>query len=267
MAQNAQCELGANLATLWLHYRVQSVLSPVSVRTRYSNLAPQLPDQVEHLAPLQQQLVPPAADLVPQHGGADRREQQAADAIGDVRLLQVLGLPLDLDTEVEGADGVEIDVGEIGDHVGMGAIEMLGLQPRLVDAAGHLAQHRPVVGELALQVEHAEHVAQQVGVFRGPDVGQNTLEAVDAEVQGVELAKHREGGGRVLLEQAVDAGGEIPGLAGARGGDGFDQSARLENTGEGDGLVPGGAGEQHDQVSVRLKVCSMTPPPRQTSSR
>src|SRR5690606_14676133 len=184
--------------------------STAPARPRRSGLAAQIPGQFQEPLALKHQLVAPSPHLLPEGGGADGGEQQAADAVGDIRLAQVLGHAAHLDAEVEGAEGVEVEIRQIGDHIGVGAAEMLRLAPRPVDAFPHLGQHGGVAGEFALQVEHPEYVAQQGGIRLRAGGAEHPVEGVEAGPEGVDVAEHREGGRRVLFEQAVDAGLEIP---------------------------------------------------------
>ena len=66
---------------------------------------------------LGQQLASASPDLPPQHRRADAGEQQCADAVDVVRVLQIDRIPADHDARRQGAQVFGIEVGQGGQDI------------------------------------------------------------------------------------------------------------------------------------------------------
>lgn len=92
-----------------------------------------LVQQCQQMTSMQQKMPAAAPQLSPQQGVANGGQQQGADAVGDVGLLQVLGIAAHLDTVAQRGYRRLIGVGQIGDHVIVGGVKMFDLATSAFD--------------------------------------------------------------------------------------------------------------------------------------
>lgn len=113
---------------------------------------------------LQNHLESRSADLAPKGGGSDTGKQQGSNLIGNPGLLQIAEVPHDLDPEFKGADGVSVEAAQAGQHILVGDVEMFSLAFALLKAFADDFEHVFTPHHFLLQVQHAQHIAECVGV-------------------------------------------------------------------------------------------------------
>lgn len=100
------------------------------------------------------------AQLMPQVRTAHRRKKQAANALGNLRLLQVGGIAFDLNALTQCAQGGLIQRCKICEHIVVGIGEMLGLTFGILEASRQTIEHGFLFRQLAFNREHSQRITE-----------------------------------------------------------------------------------------------------------
>ncbi|MEW5318462.1 MAG: hypothetical protein WDW38_009683 [Sanguina aurantia] len=110
------------------------------------------------LAPVEDQLPLPAADLSPKHRRTYGREQVATDFVDQRRLLQLLRITADHHSRLQRGEGRCIELGQPAENLGRCLAKMFGLALRRDDALLQFFQQLRSTGQAALQPHHGRAI-------------------------------------------------------------------------------------------------------------
>ncbi len=112
----------------------------------------------------EQDLPTGTATLPPQHCGTQTRQQERADAVHVVGVLQMKGLTLHDDSRLQPADRAAIELRQGGEDIGVEQGKLLEARAYLGDASGYLPEHGLVCGEFSLELQQLDGVPGQLQV-------------------------------------------------------------------------------------------------------
>ena len=98
-------------------------------------------------------------------GGAYARQQQGADGVGILAVLQVLRVAVYLDAKLQRAQRILVHTGHTVANVVHVAGEVLGAKAGVLQSGVHDPHHCGVRSELAFQVQQVEYIAHHVAQF------------------------------------------------------------------------------------------------------